>query len=78
MVRAYASVVNAAAAEDAWTAAEPLRTLAGVVDDPARWSDAAPAVAQLHAAVQARDHNGYAAAYRRLERLWHVHALAQG
>jgi very-short-patch-repair endonuclease/DNA polymerase III delta prime subunit len=77
-VRAYASVVDAAAAEDAWTAAaEPLRTLAGVVDDPARWSDAAPAVAQLQAAVHDRDHNGYVAAYRRLERLWHVRALAQ-
>src|SRR5262249_37933206 len=35
-VRAYASVVDAAAAEDAWmAAAEPLSTLASVVDGPA-------------------------------------------
>ncbi len=77
-VRAYAGVVDTAAAEDAWSAAtEPLRTLEDVIDVAARWSDAAPPVEQLRTAVGAREHLAYATAHHRLARLWRVRRLVE-
>ena len=75
-MRTYASLVDAAAAADALAAAEePLRRLADAVADAARWADAAPCVHQLDQAVRERDHDEYAAGYRRLERLDEVRQL---
>lgn len=75
-VRAYASLVDAAAAADALAAArQPLRRLADAVEDIARWADAAPCVHQLLQAVRERDHDEYAAGHRRAERLHEVRRL---
>lgn len=75
-VRTYASLVDVAAAQDAWTAAtEPLARLQDVVADAAQWVTAPPCVDRLRAAVHARDRDEYAAAHNRLERLWRVRRL---
>ncbi|MFC5291206.1 AAA domain-containing protein [Actinokineospora guangxiensis] len=72
-VQTYARLVDAAAASDARTAAAaPLAEVLRTLDDVAAWADAAPCVGDLAAAVLARDHEGYAAAHRRLTRLAEV------
>ncbi len=77
-VRAYASLVDAAAAEDAWTAAvEPLRQVEQVLEESGRWSDSAPCTGRLSSAVLERDHDAYAVAHHRLERLWSVRGMVQ-
>ncbi|PRX50856.1 AAA domain-containing protein [Prauserella shujinwangii] len=76
-VRTYATLVDAAAAEEAWTAAtEPLAELAKLLAEHARWADAAPCGERLRAAVEARDRDAYAAAHARLARLRRVRELA--
>ncbi|GAA1971838.1 AAA domain-containing protein [Amycolatopsis minnesotensis] len=76
-VRAYAKLVDAAAAQDAWTAAvQPLLQLTDIVDAAARWAQAASTVRQLHAAVHGRDYDSYAVAYQRLTRLADVRGMA--
>jgi very-short-patch-repair endonuclease len=76
-VRTYADLVDAAAATDASkAAAEPLRQLEETLVDAARWDDAAPCVHNLLAAVRERDHDAYAAALRRVERLGRVRETA--
>lgn len=73
-VQTYARVVDAAAATDARAAATaPLTRLQEVVDEVARWSDAAPCVGALRKSVGDRDHELYAASHRRLLRLVEVH-----
>ena len=76
-VHAYASLVDAAAAKDAWAAAaQPLTALEDNRRRQAtRWSDAAACVHQLHLAVRNRDHDEYAQAHARLSRLHGVRGL---
>jgi DNA polymerase III delta prime subunit len=72
-VRTYASLVDAAEAVDASTAAEePLRRLEEVLAETSRWADAAPCAGELLAAVRTRDHDRYALAHRRMVRLLEV------
>lgn len=66
------SVDALAASEALASAAEPLGELDGQVYSVARWADAAEAVASLSAAVRARDHEAYALALKRLQRLEEV------
>lgn len=69
-VPTYASLVDAAAAHDSLAAAtEPLRQVEETLDEAARWADAAPCLHRLRVAAQRRDHDDYAAAFRRLQRL---------
>lgn len=76
-IRTYAELVDAAAARDAWASAvEPLAALESTLEDASRWGDAAPCVHALHLAVRNRDHDLYASAHRRLERLHEVNKLA--
>jgi very-short-patch-repair endonuclease len=75
-VLGYAALVDAAAAEEEHAlASRPLEALGEQVESAARWSDAAPCVHRLHLAIQARNHDQYAAAYRRLQRLHDVLGL---
>lgn len=77
-IRTYAELVDAAAASDAWAlAVEPLAALESALEDAIRWSDAAPCIHALHLAVRNRDHDLYASAHRRLERLHDVQEQAQ-
>lgn len=75
-IRTYAALADAAEAADAAAAATgSLQRLEMLVHDTARWSDAAPCVHQLHAAVHGRNHQEYREAHRRLERLHEVRRL---
>jgi hypothetical protein len=75
-VLGYAALVDAAAAEEEHALAlRPLQALAEHVESAARWSDVAPSVHQVHLALRARNHDQYAAAYRRLQRLHDVRGL---
>ncbi len=72
-VRAFANLVDAAAAEDRLMRARaPLVQLEKLTGQVAMWDEAAPTARQLHEAVQGRDPNGYAAAHARLRRLAQV------
>ena len=72
-VRRYADLVDAATAADALaTAREPLRRIEAAAAASADWEDSHTAVADLHGAINRRDVNDYAAAYRRLHRLGEV------
>jgi very-short-patch-repair endonuclease len=76
-VHAYARLVDAAAAKDAWTqASQPLAAMEETVASAARWDDAADCVHQLHLAVRNRHHDEYRRGYTRLARLHQVRALA--
>jgi REase_MTES_1575/AAA domain len=76
-VLAYARMVDAAVAEEQLIrAAQPLQTLEEAAESAASWSDAAPCVHGLHLAVRTREHNQYASAYARLERLHTVRHLS--
>nr|WP_246401650.1 AAA domain-containing protein [Jiangella mangrovi] len=76
-IHAYASLVDAAAASDAWAdARRPLRALEEAVETAARWGDAAACVHQLHLAIRNRDYDEYSRGYARLSRLNAVRALA--
>lgn len=76
-VHAYASLVDAAAAKDAWAQAnQPLGALEDTVAAAARWDDAADCVHQLHLAVRKRDHDQYSHGHVRLSRLHTVRSLA--
>lgn len=76
-VRTYATLIDAAAAQDAWSAAtEPLARLENLLGEAARWADVSPCVKRLQVAVERRDHDEYAAAHARLARLWQVRELA--
>jgi very-short-patch-repair endonuclease len=69
-VRAYADLVDVAGAAEAHdTATRPLRALTDTLAGATGHGDSAPCVGELLSAVHQRDHAGYAAAYRRLERL---------
>src|SRR5262249_20711843 len=75
-IRAYAGLVEAAAAADALEAARgPLEDLRRLLADEARWVEAVPAVRSMLDAVCARDHERYAAAHSRLVRLVEVGRL---
>lgn len=75
-VRTYASLVDAAAAADASHAAlEPLRQLEETLADATRWADAAPSVHAMAGAAGERNHDAYAAAHRRIERLEEVRRI---
>ncbi|NKE58587.1 AAA family ATPase [Lentzea sp. PSKA42] len=77
-VQVYARLVDAAAASDARTAATmPLLEVVRAIADVAQWADAAPCVKHLAQATGERDHESYAAAYRRLVRLTEVMGLAR-
>ena len=69
-IRRYASLVDVAAAADEHARATlPLRRLESAVATVADRADAAPCVAAMLAAVQARDPGAYALAHQRLARL---------
>ncbi|MGH4002936.1 MAG: AAA domain-containing protein [Pseudonocardiaceae bacterium] len=75
-IRAYAGLVEAAAAADALEAAgRPLGDLQRRLADEARWTEAVPAVRSMLDAVRARDHKRYATNHRRLVRLIEVRRL---
>ncbi|HEV2782295.1 MAG TPA: AAA domain-containing protein [Actinophytocola sp.] len=77
-VHTYASLVDAAAAQDARAAAsQPLHQIEQTPTDAARWADAAPCVRELLDAVRRRDHDSYAAAHARLARLAEVVRTAE-
>jgi AAA domain len=77
-VRTYAELVDAAGAADAAAAAEePLRLLEETLAEAARWADAAPCVKAMLGAVRQRDHDEYADAHRRVERLVEVRRTAE-
>ncbi|MDQ6849685.1 MAG: AAA family ATPase, partial [Actinomycetota bacterium] len=72
-IRTYADLVDAAAAADALTAARaPLDQLQQQIAWEVHWSDAAPAVHELHQSVTGRDHETYSSAIARLHRLTDV------
>jgi very-short-patch-repair endonuclease len=76
-VHAYASLVDAATARDAWEhASQPLVALEETAASAARWNDAGDCIHQLHLAVRARDHDQYSLAHRRLTRLHAVRQLS--
>jgi very-short-patch-repair endonuclease len=76
-VLGYAALVDAAAAEEEHAlTSRPLHVLGEHVESAARWSDAAPCVQQLRLALLARNHDQYAPAYGRLQRLHEVRGLA--
>jgi very-short-patch-repair endonuclease len=75
-VHTYASLVDAAAAKDAWArASQPLDSLEETVAAEARWDDAGACVHQLQLAVRSRNHDQYADSHQRLTRLHHVREL---
>jgi very-short-patch-repair endonuclease len=75
-IHAYAKLVEAAAAADALAAARrPLDDLHQRLAAEARWAEAGPAVRSMLEAVGSRDHERYASAYQRLERLVEVRRL---
>lgn len=75
-IRAYAGLVDAAAAADALDAARrPLEDLQRRLADEARWAEAVPAVRSMLHTVRARDHERYATDHRRLVRLVEVRRL---
>lgn len=75
-VHAYARLVDAAAATDAWAHANaPLLALEEAVAAQARWDDADACVHQLHLAVRMRDPEEYSRSHTRLTRLHDVRAL---
>lgn len=77
-VHAYASIVDAAAATDAWASANaPLLALEDAVAAQARWDDADTCVHQLHLAVRTRDPEEYSRSHARLTRLHQVRALVE-
>ncbi|QFU88954.1 AAA domain-containing protein [Amycolatopsis sp. YIM 10] len=77
-VRRYARLTDAAGAEEAKrSATAPLAALEQLVAETAQWSDAAPCTENLLDAVKRRDHDAYASAHSRLERLWQVKRLVQ-
>ncbi len=59
------------------TAREPLSDLHAHVEPTSRWQSAAPAVRSLRTAIEQRDHEAYATAYARLQRLEQVTAHIQ-
>ncbi|WP_134664871.1 MULTISPECIES: AAA domain-containing protein [unclassified Amycolatopsis] len=72
-VRRYANLADACGAEEARVAAtQPLSDLEAVLRETAQWTDAAPCVADLMSGAKTRDHELYASARQRLERLWEV------
>lgn len=72
-VRAYADLVDVAAAADAHAAATvPLRRIEATLAPVAAHADAAPCVRALRQATRERDPAGYATAHRRIERLHEV------
>lgn len=74
-VRAYASLTDAVAAQEALrSAVEPLVALDEFIAMIAQWEDAAPCVTRMLDAVRHRDHENYAIGYQRLARLWQVRA----
>ncbi|MDQ7807057.1 AAA domain-containing protein [Amycolatopsis sp. A133] len=76
-VRRYASLTDAAAAEEAKAAAAaPLVALERFVGETAQWSDSAQCVADLLDAVKNRDSERFAVARRTLTRLWEVRGQA--
>lgn len=76
-IHTYATLVDAAAARDAWDeASQPLSRLSAVTAATAQWQDAGACVHQLDLAARNRAHDQYAEAYARLERLHEVRALA--
>ncbi|WP_318531918.1 AAA domain-containing protein [Amycolatopsis eburnea] len=76
-VREYASLTDAAAAEEAKVAAgAPLVALAQFVRETAQWSDSAECVAGLLDAVEKRDTENFARAHRTLTRLVEVRSQA--
>lgn len=75
-VRAYADLVDVAAAADAHAAATvPLRRVEATLAAAAAHADAAPCVRALRRAARDRDHDAYATAHRRIERLHLVRGL---
>lgn len=69
----YAHLVDAAAADEAWrSATQPIEALTTLLGTIAAWPDAAPCVRQLREAVVSTDHEAYAAAQRRIQRLHDV------
>jgi hypothetical protein len=75
-VRAYANLVDVAAAADAHAAAiVPLRRIEASLSSAAGHADAAPCVRTLRQAARDRDASEYAVAYRRIERLHEVREL---
>ncbi|HJT04947.1 MAG TPA: AAA domain-containing protein, partial [Pseudonocardiaceae bacterium] len=75
-IRAYAGLVDAAAAADALEAARrPLEDVQRRLSDEVRWAEAVPAVRSMLEAVCARDHERYAAEHSRLARLVEVRRL---
>lgn len=76
VVHIYASLVDAAAANDALLdASAPLAELEATLAEAGRWADAATAVHQMVLAVDRRDHDLYAQAHARMERLEQVRRL---
>ncbi len=77
-VRAYARLVDVAAAADAHAAAVvPLRRIEATLSVAAGHADAAPCVRALREAARRRDPDAYAVAHRRLERLHEVRRLVR-
>jgi very-short-patch-repair endonuclease len=75
-VRAYARLVDVAAAADAHAAATvPLRRIEATLSVAAGHADAAPCVRALREAARRRDPDAYAVAHKRLERLHEVRRL---
>jgi very-short-patch-repair endonuclease len=75
-VRAYARLVDVAAAADAHAAATvPLRRIEAALSVAAGHADAAPCVRALREAARRRDPDAYAVAHQRLERLHQVRRL---
>jgi very-short-patch-repair endonuclease len=75
-VRAYARLVDVAAAADAHAAATvPLRRIEATLSVAAGHADAAPCVRALREAARRRDPDSYAVAHKRLERLHEVRRL---
>lgn len=76
-VHAYATLVDAAAAQDALAeASQPLIALGDTTAATSQWDDADACVHQLDLAVRNREHDQYAQAHTRLTRLHQVKRLA--
>lgn len=77
-VETYATVIDAAATNDeARAATHPLAVLHDELMQASRWANSAPSVRELETAVRDRDHEAYARAYARLERLTTVRRMAK-
>jgi very-short-patch-repair endonuclease len=77
-VRAYARLVDVAAAADAHAAATvPLRRIEATLSVAAGHADHAPCVRALREAARRRDPDAYAVAHKRLERLHEVRGLVE-